>query len=228
MATDYEKIVEEWKEVVKNDKKATELTNELYNRKLNYRPTYEVASKLSVRLGEDLAQVLMKYAPEEGNVWDIDIMNELPRWLGLEHREIVKACEQVQNAMNKEAGLGVKYQAPKFNADRAFGMVKELQEHENFADIADSFYDQFVNFSQNIVDDSIRDNADLLWRSGIPAQVIRQAEPKCCKWCTALAGVYNYVDVKNTGNDVWRRHENCRCTIDFVAVRNGELVHDSK
>ena len=121
--------------------------------------------------------------------------------------------------MNKEAGLGIKYQEPKFNWDRVNGLIDEIQNHENFSDIEKSFYDQLVNFSENIVDDSIRDNAGKLFRSGVRTLVIRQAEFKACQWCRDVAGSYDYAEVRNGGNDVWRRHENCRCTIDYITEK---------
>ena len=218
MAT-YEEIKEQFEEVVRNDKRATEL----YTKISQGRGTYKTASQLAVRLGEDLGKVLKQYAPEDGSVWDIDIDSLLPKFLGIDHNKVAEACRAVQEAMNQDAGLGIKYQEPKFNANRAFGMVAELKEHENFADIQKSFYDQLVNFSQNIVDDSIRDNAATMWRAGVRTQVIRQAEFKACPWCRNIAGAYDYGEVRDTGNDVWRRHENCRCTIDYVTTRNTGL-----
>jgi hypothetical protein len=221
MAT-YEEIKEQFEELVRSDKRA----NDLYTKIRSGKGTYKTASQLAIRLGTDLGRVLKQYAPEDGSVWDIDIDDLLPRALGLDHRKVIEACREVQNLMNKDAGLGIKFQEPKFNTDRAFGIVAELKEHENFADISKSFYDQLVNFSQNIVDDSIRDNAMTMWRAGIKAQVIRQHEFKACEWCQNVAGAYDYIDVRDTGNDVWRRHENCRCTIDYVTERNSGLYSE--
>ena len=44
----------------------------------------------------------------------------------------------------------------------------------------------------------------------------RSAAPDCCKWCERLAGTYDYEKVKNTGNDVFCRHQNCGCSVDYV------------
>ena len=126
--------------------------------------------------------------------------------------------------MNKDAGLGIKPKTPKFDYDRVSGMIKELEDHaDNFSDIEKSFWDQLCNFSQNVVDQSIRDNMQLMARAGIKTQIIRQAEFKACPWCRDIEGVYDYAEVKNQGNDVWRRHENCRCTIDYVTDRNSDF-----
>ena len=182
--------------------------------------TYSTASEYAARVGECLARVLEQYAPG-ADISDWDIENIIPKSLGLDHSIVVEACESVQDTLNADAGLGLRYIEPRFDTDRAYGIVTELQNHSSFSDIADTFYDQIANFSQNVVDESIRSNASVMSRAGISSKVIRVAERGACKWCRDIEGSYDYADVRATGNDVWRRHENCRCTIDFVTERNG-------
>ena len=170
-----------------------------------------------------MGKVLKRHAPET-SVYEWDLNDLLPKSLGLDHSMVATACEQIQEKMNKDAGLGIKPKSPKFDYDRVQGMIKELEDHaDNFSDIEKSFWDQLCNFSQSVVDQSIRDNMQLMARAGIRTQVIRQAEFKACEWCRDVAGTYDYADVKETGNDVWRRHENCRCTIDYVTDRNSSF-----
>ena len=49
------------------------------------------------------------------------------------------------------------------------------------------------------------------------------AKYDCCKWCQSLEGTYRYEDVSGSGNDVWRRHKNCKCLIVY-APRKGKAV----
>lgn len=184
------------------------------------RGTYSTASAYAARVGECLARVLREYAPET-SIADWDIENLLPKSLGLDHAIVSEACRTVQENMNADAELGMRYVEPKFDKDRCYGMVEELRENPEFTNIEDTFYDQIANFSQNVVDESIRSNASVMSRVGIESKVVRVAEFKACAWCREVAGTYNYDEVRGTGNDVWRRHENCRCTIDFVTERNG-------
>ena len=48
----------------------------------------------------------------------------------------------------------------------------------------------------------------------------------CCEWCRALAGTYSYPDVPK---DVYRRHQRCRCTVDYYPG-NGKIqnVHSKQ
>lgn len=182
--------------------------------------TYAVASEYAIRVGDSLATVLRRNAPLE-TIFEWDVEDLIPGSLGLNHELITGACQRVQEALNADAGIGVRYQPPIFDGDRCYGIVQELLDNPEFTNIEDTFYDQLVNFSQNVVDESIRDNAEVLNGAGIRSMVIRTAEFKACPWCQEVAGRYDYEDVKGTGADVWRRHENCRCTIDYVTERNG-------
>lgn len=193
--------------------------------------TYTTANKLAVRVGETLGKVLKAHEPIE-NIDEWDYINLIPQSLGLNQEIIAGACRDVQNSLNEKNGFGIKYQEPKFDWDRINGLIDELRNNPEFHNIEKSFYDQLVNFSENIVDDSIRDNVGRLYRSGIRTIVVRQAEFGGCKWCQEVAGSYDYAEVRNTGNDVWRRHENCRCTIDYVTERDSgfysERVNNQK
>ena len=69
------------------------------------------------------------------------------------------------------------------------------------------------SYDRHTVDESVRQNADFHYRSGVRATIQRIADPGCCAWCSGLAGAYDYAQVKRAGNDVWRRHANCGCLI---------------
>ena len=214
MALRFEDIAEEFKTAVNSDKQVQKYLRQIYDGSTSY----ETANKLSIRVGEKLGQVLKKYEPID-SIDEWDYIDLIPKSLGLDHQIVADACRGVQENINKDAGLGIKYYEPKFNMDRVNGLITELQTHD-FQDIKKSFYDQLVNFSENVVDDSIRDNAGILFRAGVRTMVIRQAEYNGCEWCQAVAGAYDYAEVSDSGNDVWRRHDNCKCVIDFKTERS--------
>ena len=212
----YNDIREPLIEAIRNDRKARQLY-ELIQGKTG---TYNTASEYAIRVGECLAQIFRKNAPFE-SIAEWDLENLIPQALGLDHTYVVQACEQVQLALNADAGLGINYVPPIFDGNRAYGLVAELRNNPEFVNVERTFYDQIVNFSQNVVDESIKVNANVLSNAGVQSKVVRHPEVGACAWCRAVAGTYDYADVKRTGSDVWRRHENCRCTIDFITERNG-------
>lgn len=217
----YENIKKELIEEIAKDKRA----NSLFNTISSGLGTYNTASEYAIRIGTCLGRVLRRYAPYE-SIQEWDLENLIPQALGLDHNYVASACKQVQQFLNSDAGLGINFQEPLFDGDRAYGIVAELRSHPDFSSIEDTFYDQLVNFSQNVVDESIRRNADVITSAGVESKVIRSNEFKACDWCKEVSGEYDYDEVKGKGNDVWRRHENCRCTIDFVTSRNGSSYRE--
>ena len=85
-----------------------------------------------------------------------------------------------------------------------------------------------VNFTQSVADDSIKKNAECQYQSGLSPKIRRISMGKCCKWCDRLVGTYDYATVRNTGNGVFRRHERCRCTVEFITNGKRQNVHTKK
>ena len=46
-----------------------------------------------------------------------------------------------------------------------------------------------INFTQAIVDDAVRANADFQSKAGLNPKIVRTSTRKCCAWCNSLAGV---------------------------------------
>ena len=134
----------------------------------------------------------------------------IPQTLDENHKLVSQYAADVQTKLNKEAGIGLKVQRSELDQDRVDGLVELVSNADQYDDVAEQFLSSVENFSQHIVDDTIRRNADFHYRSGLSPKIIRRSERKCCAWCRGLAGVHDYPKVDP---DVYRRHENCRCTV---------------
>ena len=212
---DFEDIKKAFRKAVDSDAEVRKIYADLQDL-----PTYANAMKLANKIGEDLGKVLVKFAPEL-SVDDLELADILPKALGLDHAQVSAACKQVQESMNKKAGLGIKYKEPQFNMDKALGLANEVRGITDEDALAQALVERVANFSAGVVDDSIYENAGVLARAGIKTILIRTAEANCCDWCDEVAGVYDYFEVKDKGNDVWRRHLGCKCEID---IDNGETI----
>ena len=211
----FEDIKKAFRKAVDSDPDVRKLYAELQDA-----PTYGVAMRLANKIGEDLGKVLVKYAPEL-SVDDLELADILPKALGLDHAQVSAACKQVQESMNKKAGLGIKYKEPQFNMDKALGLADEIRGITDEGELSQALVERVANFSAGVVDDSIYENAGVLARAGVKITLIRTAEANCCDWCEEVAGTYDYFEVKDKGNDVWRRHLGCQCDIEFVIDRGG-------
>lgn len=211
----FEDIKKAFRQTVDNDAEVRKIYTELQDV-----PTYANAMRLANKIGEDLGKVLVKYAPEL-SVDDLELADILPKALGLDHAQVSAACKQVQERMNKQAGLGIKYKEPKFNMDKALGLADEIRGITDEDALAQSLVERVKNFSESVVDDAEYDNAGLLANAGVKVTVTRTAEANCCDWCSGLEGTYDYWQVKDKGNDVWRRHLGCLCEIQTDIERSG-------
>ena len=68
-----------------------------------------------------------------------------------------------------------------------------------------------VNVSMSFHDDYIKENAKIRAKLGLKPTITRYGSG-CCKWCAEVAGRYRFGDQPK---DVFRRHDNCNCTIIY-------------
>lgn len=78
-----------------------------------------------------------------------------------------------------------------------------------------------VNTAMSMHDDYIRINAAKRHDMGFKCYLNRVAVSGCCKWCTEVAGRYVYGDHPD---DIFRRHDNCDCTVTFENGRERQDV----
>ena len=74
------------------------------------------------------------------------------------------------------------------------------------------------NMCQSFFDGFIEKNVECRHQMGLKQILIRQMVANCCDWCRNLAGVYDY---NNAPDDIYRRHDNCRCMVTFKSEKSG-------
>lgn len=196
---------------------------------------YQDANEYAVRVGELLVKSI------DDNTQTLAYMSEevarevLPPLLSETHDLVAGASAQVQKNMNNAAGIGLEALEPDLDTNRIDGLVNKVASYATYDEARWVMHEPVVNYHQAIVDQAIRKNASAHSKAGFDAVIIRKTEAHKtitgrkiirgraypykytvpCKWCAGLEGVYKYSEVKNTGNDVFRRHEACRCIIIY-------------
>lgn len=182
----------------------------------NKKATYATANDFAIELGYILAEALSSSVTgdklPDGKMYYNIGQRLLSDVLGRNFELVSDFTGQVQANLNKEANIGLKVQVPEFNQDRVDGLVNRLSSEEEFEKVSWLLKEPIVNFTQSIVDDSIKVNAEFHEKAGLRPKIIRTSVGKCCKWCQSLAGSYDY---PNVPHDVYRRHQNCRCTVNY-------------
>lgn len=125
------------------------------------------------------------------------------------YADVSELAADVQSALNKDYGIGLKGQAAKFDLDKASGIAHMYANLDEYTEVfARNSLETFVN---SIVDDTLNANAEFQKSAGLNPRVIRSSNGGCCEWCNKITGVYEYPPPR----DVFKRHENCNCTLHY-------------
>ena len=199
--------------------------NELFEQTNGFSTASRAMNDYAQRCGEILAEVFEQelssdVLPDGRMYWNIaeNVVNPM---LANNYELVTQACSQAITTLNEHAGIGIQPIVPEMNRDRIRGIDNLLANAERYDDVAPQFREAVVNYSQSVATDAVRENADFQYRAGMNPKIIREAEAGACEWCQGLAGTYDYSKVRGTGNDVYRRHENCRCRVMYEPHRGG-------
>ena len=177
---------------------------------------YLDANEYAIELGEILSKALKgSISPSnlpDGKMYYNIAKRLLTETLGRNFELISGYAQQVQQNLNDEAKIGLKVQVPELNQDRIDGLVNRISSEAEFSQIAWILKEPIVNFSQSIIDDSIQKNAEFQKKVGLAPIIERHSTGHCCDWCQSLVGKYLYGE-EPLG--FYRRHQRCRCTIDY-------------
>lgn len=213
-----EKIKKEFSEKVEKNSNLASFQKLLENKNV----TYKDANAFAIEIGEISATALEKYISEDilpdGRMYYNIGKRLLDDVLTRNYNLICDYTYDVQKLLNQQARINLKVQKPKINQDRIDGFVNRLDSEESFNDVKWLLDDPIVNFSQSIVDDFIELNAKFHAKAGLSPKLIRTTESKPCKWCSEIAGTYDYP----APSDIYKRHEHCRCIVEYNP-KNGKL-----
>lgn len=184
--------------------------------------TYADASTFSSLTGQIIGELIDNELKE--NLLDGVVPQEvaqiiIPGALIHNHEVVSDVCESIQNALNKKAGISIKALRPFFEDRKVDGIVREVLNAPNYPDKSEAVKQQIENVSMSAVDKSVQANAEFHYNSGLQTKITRKSIGECCEWCNNMVGEYDYESVKRTGNEVFRRHSNCRCQVLYVPVK---------
>lgn len=221
LISDVQKIFDS---LVKNDSELKAIENQMREGKPQYGNVYLYAE----RIGELRTEALKKVLAQHGLPNDTMYYNIADRILSPAFKQdydlIDKWCRTIAESQNKASRLGLNLHTSKFDKEKADGIVdavtgKSLEKAEKVLDSV------VVTNYQKTVDSFIRGEAELHSRVGLHPQISRIATSCACKWCKDLSGRYDYPN--KTPSDVFHRHANCGCTIEYwPGDGRSQNVHD--
>lgn len=174
--------------------------------------TYEDAQIFAQTIGDMLSGVFNEIN-FDGMVDVEDLAyNILGNALNQNYKLSALVSESIQTTLNEMAETGVAPIIPKVNANRIQGLQKLIMDAEDKTQILSLLGEPITNFTQSCVDDFVKQNAEFQGEIGLDPIIQRKVVGGCCKWCLNLAGTYDY---GNEPKDIYRRHEFCRCTVQY-------------
>lgn len=131
----------------------------------------------------------------------------------------------VQRALDEAQGLHLAPQKAPFPAERVQKVAQSLEDQtvpeETIKRRANA---PVANVSKSFHDDYMKENAKFRNRAGLKCFITRNGSSDCCQWCTEVMGKY---DFGNAPDDIFRRHDNCECTVIYDnQVLRGRLKAD--
>lgn len=180
--------------------------------------TYEDAQVYAGKIGQALTRAFKHNLSAEllpdGRMYYNIAERVLAPMLEESYSRVAATTERIQQSLNKNAGIGLKARRAALNEDRVKGIVDKVSNAESFEDVQWVLDAPVENFCRNVVDETLKANAEFHGKSGLNPRIIRKAESRCCKWCSQLEGEYLY-DEGTMPEDIFRRHERCRCLVTY-------------
>ena len=132
----------------------------------------------------------------------------------------------IQTILDKKKKIGLGAVKADFPSDRINGLIDKMTSDDIELERAVIWLrEPIVNNSEAFADDFIRANAEFRSNVGLKATITRSVESGCCKWCEALAGTYDY---DKAPNDIYKRHEFCRCVVTYQSQKTTQNVWSKK
>lgn len=206
--------------------------SELYSLVRSGEATYRQAQDFAIETGKILSEVFTENISSgilpNGKLYYNIAERIIPPMLKNNYNLTADIAKEIQDTINRAAGLNITAVKPELNQDKINGIVDIVSGADKYDDISYMLRDPIVNFTQCVVDDTVKANADMQYKAGLSPKIVRTSTGKCCEWCSRITGTYDYESVKKTGNDVFRRHKNCNCLVEFVTDKGVQNVHSKR
>lgn len=204
----------------KESKVLKEKLTKLKNKKANHLDSNEFAQEV----GEILSSVFRENITEDklpdGKIY-YNIVNRVLNPNLKNNYNIINAYAKiVQDELNKKAKISLKAMDAEYNQDRVDGIVESVLKKDDYSSMINDLCSSTENFSRSIVDELIKNNANLHSKAGLKPVIERKMHGGACSFCKTLAGTYDYEEAKRLAEtepkkNPFARHRYCKCTVTY-------------
>lgn len=133
-----------------------------------------------------------------------------------------EAAKAAQRGALSRQGLNLTPPTAPFEEDRARKIGHSLEDDtvpdETIQRRAKSATETMI---RSQYDRNMKQGAKTCAEAGLKTYIIRDSASGCCKWCDEVAGKFAY---GSEPKDVYRRHDNCTCTVVYESGRGRQNV----
>lgn len=221
-----ETIQKQFDEEIKSNETIKAILKKQKQGAVDYTDSLSFAKELGVSLKKVMQENINEDMLPDGRMYYNIAQRLLEPMIKQNYDLVSRQCEVTQNLLNKKANLSLKAIVPEYDEEKTASIIDYISNVDKYSQREKSFLDSLETNAKSVVDDSVRENADFHYNAGLRPKIIRTTVGKTCKWCQAMAGVYDYSKVSNTGNDVFRRHANCDCTVVYDPGNGSKTVQN--
>lgn len=142
------------------------------------------------------------------------------------YKDINDLLDKVQRTVDKAQGINIRPQHAPFNQERAdqigHSLTDKTVSEETIQRRAGSAP---ATMTRAMQDDYVEENAKFRSDAGLKTYLVRVTDGDCCEWCTKVAGRYEY---GTEPHDIYRRHDNCGCSVTYENGRERQDVWSKK
>lgn len=169
----------------------------------NFIDTARYSQVIAHTLGNELSKAVLELSDREA------VTKQL---LHDSYSDINDVFGRVQSAMDQKKGISLRQQIAPFPEERVDKFSHALVDPT----VEDSVIKRRARAGSETItksfhDDCIEVNAEFREEAGLKCYIERIGTD-CCQWCTDVAGKY---EMKDQPQGIFRRHDNCDCTIIY-------------
>ena len=221
-----EQIQSSFKNYCLKDRRMLQISKRIRDGTASLRDAHDYAE----HLGENLSQALLKNLTA-------DTLPNGTLYYNIAQRTVIPSLEEnydlindiskdIQAIIDSNANIGLGVVRADFPTERINGLIDKMTADNIILEQAIKWLGEpIINNSEAFFDDFVRANADFRTKVGLKSTLTRTVYPGCCEWCEKMAGTYDYDDAPD---DIYRRHEFCRCAVTFQSKKTSQNVWSKK
>ena len=208
-------VREEVQQRIEQDPELIRLRQKIESGKATYADTAAYSNRAGKLLGEVFSRRLPEIPPEEREPLCVELLHD-------QYIDINAAVDTAQRFMDEALGIHIAPQHAPYNEERAHQIGSSLRDLSKPVETLQRRSGAATETATKAMhDDRMKSETKFRHRAGLDCRITRVAVNGCCPWCSKVAGRYRYGEEPD---DIYRRHDNCDCTVTFENGRKRQDV----